>query len=929
MVPASGSTNGESAGETHQSQGTDLLPVPVSQAEQTSELEETFWSLAKNGTAAWGHEPSVDEISGYWQELLADTRAADQPGAEIESAPDGEGWDEAGLYGDDGLYYTDEVYGDVWMPPRPEPPPWEPPEVVDWSLPGHATALRALDPDDLLLTGRGGEPQPWEPPEVVDWLPLRSGDEVPQTELEVGWWEAAGDEVPDGGRPDPWSGPDPTPEALGWLRFSPRAVVSAPDSRSEADAPDVGATRPVGLAGGGLAYAGALAVLERRRRVQIGHRRSGQAVPLPPAPLDAYERELRQGADVTGANLVDVALRAAATSAGPIGLPRLALVEVGSDQVRLAVPRSGREPVPEGFTLLGSDDRYGWATGAEPDELISLAAPALAPAPALVPFGVTQEGDELLVDLEAVGVVSIDGAPNDVLGLLRSAALALATAAWSDGVSLVVVGLERELQDLPDVVHVGTLQDALALAERHTERVALALETQGHSHTGVARGALASNEAHDVLAVVSALAPQDEETWQRVMALSSYRRRGVGLLVPNLVPVGVKVAEVGRLDTERGTLRIPGVLTARQLFPRRLDAVDLRGLMGLLASVAEPAAASSSLRLQARTGAAGVSAARSQDAVPTGDQVRDEASAHGEVLVRVLGTVEAVRVLDGSEHRLEPITAGALELLAYLALRAAPVTDGTIEVNLFPDGAGSTTVGDLVGELRRLLGPDAVYRWAAGRLALSERIVTDYSCLCDLVTRAEASPDPDEAVEHLTAALELVAATPLNGVGQRFPWAGPQRMVMTAQVLDAADALAELRADEHEWLALEWAAYQGLKVAPADERMHWWLMRAAQARGDVERIHELFADLCDLVADPVVGLEPEDTVQAETMQLMEQLLSQAPPPARRGLPGPPAAAVTTELPQVDDEELPITREVPRLGPDDEADVTPPSLLHRP
>jgi hypothetical protein len=95
---------------------------------------------------------------------------------------------------------------------------------------------------------------------------------------------------------------------------------------------------------------------------------------------------------------------------------------------------------------------------------------------------------------------------------------------------------------------------------------------------------------------------------------------------------------------------------------------------------------------------------------------------------------------------------------------------------------------------------------------------------------------------------------------------------------------------------------QGLKAAPGAERLHRWLMRSAHAAGDLARVQDLFGTLCDVVADPAVGVEPEDTVQAETVDLLETLV------ARR--PASPARVADKDV--LADLPLPVTEELPQL-----------------
>jgi DNA-binding SARP family transcriptional activator len=245
-----------------------------------------------------------------------------------------------------------------------------------------------------------------------------------------------------------------------------------------------------------------------------------------------------------------------------------------------------------------------------------------------------------------------------------------------------------------------------------------------------------------------------------------------------------------------------------------------------------------------------------------------------EVLVRVLGEVEAVRRdrETGEEERLVPVRQKALEAISYLALRESTVDREDLEVNLFPDGANAAkTVYNTVSAARALVGEELFPPIESGRYSLSERVVTDYGLFCDLVAQADETDDALLAADLLTDALSLVRGEPFTGVGRSYAWVGPHRGMIVAQVVDAAEELAEVRLAMNDWRSAEWAARRGLRAFPSDERMYRLLMRAARAAGNVPGVQRVFRELCDVIADPDLGVEPEDTLHPETVALLEEL----------------------------------------------------------
>ena len=259
-----------------------------------------------------------------------------------------------------------------------------------------------------------------------------------------------------------------------------------------------------------------------------------------------------------------------------------------------------------------------------------------------------------------------------------------------------------------------------------------------------------------------------------------------------------------------------------------------------------------------------------------------------DVLVRVLGEVEAVRHVGADpvarqEEKLVPVRQKGLEAITYLALRESAVDREDLEINLFPDGANAAkTVYNTVSAARALVGDDLFPPPEGGRYELSERVVTDYGLFCDLVAQADETEDVQVAAELLTEALGLVRGEPFTGVGRSYAWVGPHRGMIVAQVVDAAEELAEVRLATGDWRLAEWAARQGLRAFPSDERMYRLLMRTAHAAGNIPGVQRVFRELCEVLADPDLGVEPEDTVHPETIALLEQLTGSLPRHGRMG-----------------------------------------------
>jgi DNA-binding SARP family transcriptional activator/nucleoid-associated protein YgaU len=887
-----------------------LAAAPEIAAEVTVQPGDNFWDLAEGQlTDAWGRAPSDAEVVGHWQALVETNRDGLAPP------------------GDPDLIHPGQVFSVPDPPPDPdvvqglvsgvalgEPVVEAAPEATPDCDPPAPTAPATPVPSppapSTTSTTSTAEPAP-STTSTTEPAPstTSTSEPAPTTSTTADDERDAGAVPPAGDATDPGDG---TPGAGG---DDPGRSPGGTETVSGA-ADDAGLLVPVGLVGGGVALAGALALLERRRRAQQRHRRPGRAIPLPEGAGRTAEQQLRWGADLAGAQLLDVALRAAAASAGATGLPRLAWAEAQADSALLVLAHPS--PAPPGFVAL---DGSRWVTGAPIAELAHTAAHAAAPAPTLVAVGTTDQGTELLVELETGGVVTVDGPRSAVAGLLRAIVVALSTAPWSDQPRIVTVGLEPELDRLPGVGSAPTLGDALLLAEQHAEAAEAALRSLRCPSVAQARAVGATPEAWDPLVIVSAVPPGERSERRRLEDLARRPNAAVGTVVVPSVDTGLPGRRFAIGD--HGWLAIDGV--HEPVRPRHLAARDAGALVELLLAAhdrrdvaVDPTVVEMSPRrpppppppppeppvlhdepadptpappapAEVTDGGDVRPAPPPPPSEPTPARVRRDRLAEllgdVEVLVRVLGEVTAVRVTgpEGQGETLVPTRQRALEAVAYLALREAAVDREDLEISLFPHGANAAkTVYNTVSSARALLGDELFPPPDGGRYELSAAVVTDYGVFSELVAEADETEDALEAADLLHQALTLVRGEPFMGVGRSYSWVGPHRGMIVAQVVDAAEELAEVRLAAGDWRSAEWAARQGLRAFPSDERMYRLLMRTARAAGNVPGVQRVFRELCDVLADPEFGVEPEDTVHPETIELLEELTGARPRQGRLG-----------------------------------------------
>ena len=194
-----------------------------------------------------------------------------------------------------------------------------------------------------------------------------------------------------------------------------------------------------------------------------------------------------------------------------------------------------------------------------------------------------------------------------------------------------------------------------------------------------------------------------------------------------------------------------------------------------------------------------------------------------DILVRVLGPVEAVRPSSGREAwrwPVVPVRQKGLEALAYLALSDTGVTRHELGQVLFPKGEVSErALYNAIHQIHKAVGNRPAADVAGRHLLLPERIATDHGLLTDLRAQAHDCADPRLRAVLLDEALSLVRGEPFSGVPRSYAWAAPQCADMADEVAAVAAELAQLCLDSGDDRAAADAARQGLAAAPDNTRL--------------------------------------------------------------------------------------------------------------
>ena len=230
---------------------------------------------------------------------------------------------------------------------------------------------------------------------------------------------------------------------------APAAPTSA-DEKVTADASDdltwldiVTDWRTVGGMGGILA-AGLLTLLGWRRRQQRRNRKIGQRIQMPSEQVSLVEQSMRTVEAPHDMDAVDLALRTLSVWAQDTGaqLPALYALQLSEDTISLFLDNPAQ--LPEPFEPL-TDDAMAWSVTYE--RLAPLERIPSSPYPALVTIGRDENGAQLLVDLERLGSLNIQGARKHEHAVLSAIALELASTPWGENLQVTLVGFGEQLPD--------------------------------------------------------------------------------------------------------------------------------------------------------------------------------------------------------------------------------------------------------------------------------------------------------------------------------------------------------------------------------------------------------------------------------------------------------------------------------------------------
>ena len=245
-----------------------------------------------------------------------------------------------------------------------------------------------------------------------------------------------------------------------------------------------------GIAGAPLLAAGLLLALGRHRRRQLWNRIGGRRPTTPTGDAAVAEESIRVGAGEVEVWFLDLALRGLAAEVHKRGrtLPRSAALRLRAQGIELMLAEAldplGPEQAPLPWFTAADGRSWNFPRPAIGQVDADAARQRFAPYPGLVSIGTGGEKgeDRILVDLEDTrGVLAVAGPREQARALISAMAVELATNAWSDRMSITLVGFPGDLTPLAParVRHVKVLDEILPVLEAEAAERAEALSQAG------------------------------------------------------------------------------------------------------------------------------------------------------------------------------------------------------------------------------------------------------------------------------------------------------------------------------------------------------------------------------------------------------------------------------------------------------------------
>ena len=775
-----------------------------------------FWAIAKETlTDAWGRTPTNGEITPYWIELVELNRANLLP-------PE-----------DPNLIYPEQRFALPEVPSDPNTAP-------------DLNGVDLVDPPEVDVTPIAPDPTLVEESEVQ-----RPAPETPSTTASTTVVTAA-----------------PTTEA-------PTAAAETAGTR-EGIADKIA---PVALVAAGSAFLGGtiLFALRRLRSIQSARRRPGTITDPPNDEGAEFERRIRaisvDGEDVRYVAAANSYLSHQLESSGT-PMPAIVVVRAGQFGVELLLDEPCT-PV-QGFRAI-TNDKTVWRLEADLDARAMeqhVGTDAHPYAPALTVIGNSDAGN-VLVDLEQLGSMSVEGDAAQSLDFQRGLVASLCSAPWATNLELVALGIDGlEGEDLSRVVQPADGLDWAERVDAQMRRLSEGLDRSPYEER------VMHGDVYHPTVVIIGPDPGLLPVARKLAAVADLAYSPIAVVSAHALASEHRIV----IESDQATLEPLGL----SFDPVALAAADLSAVDHLLANASDTGArppaedwATQGATKDTVEPEAGVVDLRSTNGSATARQQTTPTSGTIDRIAAILDPKPIeVRIL-GRRPEIEGLADDATPkieaIIVYLAFHREVVSQRFRE-EFWPESTSRQAADNALMRARKLLGltEDGDQRLQSARstssYVLCDEIGLDWDRVELLVSAAKDAEGADEAA-FLDAALCLVEGhVAVDARPDHYAWLLREPTIYTlieTTIVDAAYRRGELALATGEVDKAQWAAEKGLAIVDGQEAMYRMKMQAAADAGDVDAINAAYRE----AQRAAESYGYDDEVQPETQELFEHLVA--------------------------------------------------------
>lgn len=776
-----------------------------------------FWAIAEQTLAnAWGRSPTNGEITSYWIDLV-------------------------------------ELNRDRLLPPKD-------PNMI---YPEQRFALPTVPADPMTAPDLNGA-SPVDPPEVSIEPPTSAPEVV---------------EIPAAEEPIERSVPRTPPTTV------ESAVPSTVPTRTVEPASDgeglMERITPIGVVAAGSAFLGGvlLFTLRRLRSIQQARRRPGTITDPPNDEGAEFERRIRSiavdGEDVRYVAAVNAYLSHQLESSGT-PMPSIVVARAGQFGLELLLDEPCT-PV-QGFAAITADKTV-WRLEADLDARAmerEAGADAHPYAPALTVLGSSDAGN-VLVDLEQLGSLSIEGDAEQTLDFQRGVIASLCSAPWAAHLEVVALGIDGlGGEDLSRVVQPSNIAEWAEQVEIQMRDISASLDRSPYEQR------VMHGDVYHPTVIIVGPDPSLIPVARSLSALADLAYSPIAIVSAHALASEHRIV----IEGDQATLEPLGL----SFDPVTLAASELTAVDHLLANATDTGArppaehwadeevsangaefAAPVLDLRSANGTSGESAEPM-----VSSQAIDKIAAILEprpIEVRILGRRPEIEGLaDDATPKIEAI-------IVYLAFHREVVSQRFRE-EFWPESTSRQAADNALMRARKLLGTtdDGSQRLQSARstssYVLCDEVGLDWERVEQLVTEAKSAEGVDEAA-YLDAALSLVEGhVAVDARPDHYAWLLREPTIYTlieTTIVDAAHRRGELALAAGNVDKAKWAAEKGLAIVDGQEAMYRMKMQAAADAGDVDAINAAYRE----AQRAAESYGYDDEVQPETQDLFDQLTRKA------------------------------------------------------